>query len=133
MSFRKSSFSYQNDNINVLHIGHNVEARIERIDENFASIYFVDDHGLQVPPPSNSVLRDTTTNRNVLYRRNEFLISWICNYSFLQNGSEIFRLERQKQHAISGEPSSRTSYMISEFYIFLLFPNLQFDRCLVGI
>ncbi|CAG8478453.1 hypothetical protein C2G38_2124309 [Gigaspora rosea] len=108
MSFRKGIFSYQNDNINVLYIGNNVEARIERIEEDIASIYFVNNQGLQVPPPPNSVLRNTTTNRNVLYRRNEFLISWICNYSFLQNGSEIFRLDRQKQQAISGDSDLRT-------------------------
>ncbi|CAG8835051.1 5279_t:CDS:1 [Gigaspora margarita] len=108
MSFHKGIFSYQNDNINVLHIGHNVEARIERIDEDIASIYFVNDEGLQVPPPRNSVLRNTT-NRNVQYRRNEFLISWICNYSFLRNGFEMFRLERQKQQAISGDSDLRTS------------------------
>ncbi|KAF0525994.1 hypothetical protein F8M41_014266 [Gigaspora margarita] len=65
--------------------------------------------GLQVPPPRNSVLRNTTTNRNVQYRRNEFLISWICNYSFLRNGFEMFRLERQKQQAISGDSDLRTS------------------------
>ncbi|CAG8496606.1 18496_t:CDS:1, partial [Gigaspora rosea] len=82
--------------------------RIERIDENIASIYFVDNQGVQVPPPPNSVLRNTT-NHNVQCRRNEFLISWICNYSFFQNGSEIFRLERQKQQAISGDSDLRTS------------------------
>ncbi|CAG8799771.1 18990_t:CDS:1, partial [Dentiscutata erythropus] len=113
MSFHKCKFSYQNDNVNVLHIGRNIEARIERIDEDIATIYFVDNQGVQVPPPPNSVLKNISTNRNVPYRRNEFLITWMSNYSFLQNGLEVFRLERQKKQAISGVADLRASLIES--------------------
>ncbi|CAG8796980.1 5184_t:CDS:1 [Dentiscutata erythropus] len=98
----KDSFSYKNDNINVLRIEKNVRAMIERINSNIARLYFVNNHDVQIPIPANIVLRDVTSNQDEVPYRNEYLISWVSDYILFRNGVAVFALENQKQQAIKG-------------------------------
>ncbi|CAG8772167.1 10861_t:CDS:1 [Racocetra persica] len=98
----KGSFSYKNDNINVLRIENNVRVMIERVNSNIARLYFVNNRDVQIPVPANIVLRDVTSNEDQVPYRNDYYISWVSNYILFRDGVAVFALENQKQQAIKG-------------------------------
>ncbi|CAG8640403.1 4332_t:CDS:2, partial [Diversispora eburnea] len=71
----RGSFSYKNDNVNIVIIDVNILLRIERIDQNVARIYFVNSHDNAIRISAEMNLRD-------------------------YNGNEILNLENQKQQSI---------------------------------
>lgn len=72
------------------------------IDHNNKAILENINNGGQVP--NNMTLWDVTNSHNVsrtiVNGVKSFLISWINNYTLLQDNVEIFKLENQKQQAI---------------------------------
>ncbi|RIB14243.1 hypothetical protein C2G38_2040367 [Gigaspora rosea] len=98
----KSSFSYKNDNINVIYVDNNIQIRIERVTSDVARVYFVNNRGRQIQVPANTIFRNTTNNQNEPIHNNSFYITWVPNYILFHNGAEIFKLENQKQQAIKG-------------------------------
>nr|CAG8541270.1 12379_t:CDS:1 [Entrophospora candida] len=101
----KGSFSYKNNNIFVVNIDDNnvqYQARVEKINQNVARIYFVNNNGIEIPIPACVSLRDTTNNEDVNPYGEDFLIAWTSNYTFFLNSVELFRLENQKQQAVMG-------------------------------
>ena len=68
--------------------------------EDFARICFTDNQDAQILIPANTVLRNTSTGRDVMPFGRNYFITWMNNYTLSQNGSEVFRLDKQKQHAI---------------------------------
>ncbi|CAG8797332.1 4740_t:CDS:1, partial [Dentiscutata erythropus] len=94
--------SYKNDNINVLRIENDVRVMIERLNSNIARLYFVNNRNVQIPTPTNIVLRDVTSNEDEVPYHNEYFISWVSNYILFRNGVAVFSLENQKQQAIKG-------------------------------
>src|SRR5690242_1422520 len=93
----KGSFSYKNDNINVIVIDNNVRAMIEMVVDNVARLYFVNSRGVQIQIPANITLRDTITNQIQAPYRNEYLITWFTSYTLYLNGVAFFGLENQQQ------------------------------------
>ncbi|RIB05688.1 hypothetical protein C2G38_574304 [Gigaspora rosea] len=112
MKFR-SSFSYKNDNISVVEFGNNVNMRIERINPNVATIYFVDDRGNSIQIPNGVTLRDTLDNFNetpqVINGFGTYFVSWISDYVLLLNGVAVFALKNQKQQSLEGVDGFRYS------------------------
>ncbi|KAF0470297.1 hypothetical protein F8M41_025393 [Gigaspora margarita] len=100
--FYKSSFSYKNDNINVIYVDSNIQIRIEKVTSDVARMYFVNNRGRQIEVPANTILRNTTNNQNEPIHNKSFYITWVPNYNLFYNGAEVFRLENQKQQAIKG-------------------------------
>jgi len=103
----RGSFSYKNDNINVVRFGRDINMRMERVNNDVARIYFVDDRGTNIQIPDGFVLRDNIANVNVrpLLVHNGFgnyFTSWISSYSLLRNGIEIFALSNQRQQSVEG-------------------------------
>ncbi|CAG8451297.1 6799_t:CDS:1 [Paraglomus brasilianum] len=102
----RSSFSYKNDNVNVVRFGRDINMRMERVNNDVARIYFVDDRGTNIQIPNGFVLRDNIANVNVRPLLNNgfgnYFTSWISNYSLLRNGIEMFALSNQKQQSVEG-------------------------------
>ena len=98
----KGSFSYKNNNINVIIIDNNVRAMIERVANGVARLYFVNSHGVQIPVPANITLRNTVTNQIQAPYHNEYFITWFNNYTLYLNGIAFFGLENQQQQVIKG-------------------------------
>lgn len=100
----RGSFSYKNDNINIVIIDVNILLRIERIDQNVARIYFVNSHDNAIRIPAGVILRDVINNTNVprvtLNGAESYVITWASNYTLLYNGDEILNLENQKQQSM---------------------------------
>ena len=81
--------------------------RMERVNNDVARIYFVDDRGANIQILNGFVLRDNIANVNVrpLLLHNGFgnyFTRWISNYSLLRNGIEIFALSNQRQQSVEG-------------------------------
>jgi len=53
------TFSYKNDHINVIKIDDNVNMRVQRENNQVASIYFVNDQGNRIRIPRGIIVRDT--------------------------------------------------------------------------
>ncbi|CAG8670828.1 9158_t:CDS:2, partial [Paraglomus occultum] len=66
----KGSFSYKNDNINAVRFGRDINMRMERVNNDVARIYFVDDRGTNIQIPNGFVLRDNIANENVIIESN---------------------------------------------------------------
>nr|CAG8598396.1 1462_t:CDS:2 [Entrophospora candida] len=63
--------------------------RIERVDEDIATIYFVDSKDNAIQIPNGIVVRNLITNINATPQHNvEYLITWISNYVIFYNGEE---------------------------------------------
>ena len=96
----KGSFSYKNNNINVVEITNNSFLRIERLNQNVARIYFVDQNENQIIIPNNTICKDIIANENINQFQNNFIISWVSNYEITINDMIILILENQKQQSI---------------------------------
>ncbi|CAG8607508.1 2894_t:CDS:1 [Dentiscutata erythropus] len=97
----KSSFSYKNDNINIIYVTNNVEIRIEKITSDVARVYFVS-QGREIQVLANTILRNINNNQNEPIFRNSFYITWVPDYILFHDGVEVFQLENQKLQAIKG-------------------------------
>src|SRR6266498_4004762 len=105
MSKFGGSVSYKNKKPNDIEINKNIIARIERLDQNIAKIYFVNDKGVSIQVPMGMVLRDISSdNGNIQYGvyngTESYMITWFSNYVMYWNGKEVFSLINQKQQAI---------------------------------
>ncbi|RHZ44903.1 hypothetical protein Glove_707g79 [Diversispora epigaea] len=100
MSPYKGCFSFLNDNKYVVHINTNLRAKIRKLDDDVARLYFTDDQDNQVPVPANITVMNLSSNQASASFGDSFFPTWISNYSICQDGVEIFRLERKKQHAV---------------------------------
>ncbi|CAG8783352.1 9313_t:CDS:2 [Gigaspora rosea] len=136
MKFR-SSFSYKNDNISVVEFGNNVNMRIERINPNVATIYFVDDRGNSIQIPNGVTLRDTLDNFNetpqVINGFGTYFVSWISDYVLLLNGVAVFALKNQKQQSLEGEIKLQTRVNTNEQDTSLIEDISQSSACLESL
>jgi hypothetical protein len=99
---QRGSYSYINPNVNEYDVDDDYRIRIERVDNNIARLYFVNQNGAPVPPPQNTVVRDLAALVNQNSFNGSFFITWIANYGVLRNGEEIIRFTNQKQQSTSG-------------------------------
>jgi len=98
------SFSYKNERINGFNVtinGQAMQIRVERVNNNIASISVTDVNGNPQPVPPAMTLVDGT-NTTVPPRNNEFLITWIDSYTLKVAGVDTLWLHNQKQQSFRG-------------------------------
>lgn len=110
---KKGAFSYQNDDINYLRItGTNLTIRVERINNDVARVYIVNQHHVQQQIPANITMRDATNNVIHPFGDN-FLISWSNSYILEVDGVVFMTLNQQKQQSIMG-PAGADSGIVGD-------------------
>lgn len=97
----KGYYSYKSDAINEYDLEPNLKVRIERVDNNVATLFFVDNTGEPVPVPENTEMRETTDQTIQRPRFNSFFITWIGSYVLFRNGMQVLRFSNQKQQSVS--------------------------------
>jgi hypothetical protein len=107
---KKGSFSYLQDNINVIRLDANTTIRIERVDINVARIYFVDNSQVQQPIPDHITVV-TQAGGLVPPFLNNFLITWVDSYSLRAHGQVFLNLSNQKQQSISAPANAESGIL----------------------
>jgi hypothetical protein len=99
----KGSYSYRSDAINEYDLEPNLKVRIERLDDNVAILFFVDDTGKTISVPGNTEIRETTDQTIQRPRFNSFFITWIGTYGLFRNGVQVLSFFNQKQQSVSSD------------------------------
>ena len=104
---RKGAFSYQQDNCNYLRLNDHLTIRVERVTQDVARVYLVDNHTVQQPIPANVSMQDEA-GVGVPPFLNNFLVSWVNSYSLSVDNQPVMQLNRQKQQAIAGPADAQS-------------------------
>lgn len=97
----KGSYSYKSEAINEYDLEPNLRVRIERVDNNIATLFFVNDNGESILVPENTEIRETSDQTVQRPRFNVFFITWIGSYGLFRNGVQVLSLTNQKQQSVS--------------------------------
>lgn len=95
----KGSFSFREDNVNWVRLDDQRRIRIERISNDVARVYLVDEAGNQLPMPGDLTMADETGGQ-VAVVADAFFIAWVGSYSIRRGGVTVMDLTQQKQHSI---------------------------------
>ena len=87
----KGSFSYNDDNINLIrNVDSGLDLRIERINQNVARVYLVDQNGNAQAMPAHITMQDGL-GAGVAPHNNEFLIIWGDRFSVLVHNNVVIK------------------------------------------
>ena len=115
MSKFGGSVSYKNQKLNDVKIGKNTTVRVEKLNQDIARIYFVNDKDVSIRVPNGMVLKNVTSNNSIIpygvYNDIEsYMITWVSDIVMYWNGKEVFSLINQKQQAIK-IPKDTSTYI----------------------
>lgn len=83
---------------------------MERVNNNVARVYLVDQQQAQVPIPPHVAMQDSAGNAMPPFLHN-FMITWADSFTLTVDGQPFMRLDQQRQQSIEA-PSDRSSGVV---------------------
>lgn len=103
----RGSFSYLNDKVNTVQLEEHVFVRVQRVNNNVARIYLVNENDVTINLALVNVLLLDASGNGVPPYNHEFLITWTDSYRLFWNGAEVLHLANQKQQSIRATQASK--------------------------
>ena len=105
MHRKQGTFSYRKNSPQTKDIGNNLRIKTEKMTNDVARVYFIDNQENPTPPPANVVCTCSSTGEiiqsAVINGAVSFIILWMYSYEIKVDDIKIFSIENQKQQALT--------------------------------